>query len=108
MQHCRGCFYQALCESCDSLIFSCAAQIDDPQAQNPDQVASGITKKPVSPPPEVTLTIGEFDRRTNAPQTFPASLSVQSSALIQAPIIMMSQNRAEARDRLRAENDYKK
>jgi len=26
---------------------------------------------------------------------------------IQAPIIMMSQNRAEARDRLRAENDYK-
>src|SRR4029453_6629074 len=28
-------------------------------------------------------------------------------AAIQAPIIMMSQNRAESRDRLRAENDYK-
>ena len=28
-------------------------------------------------------------------------------AAIQAPIIMMSQNRSEARDRLRAENDYK-
>jgi uncharacterized membrane protein len=27
-------------------------------------------------------------------------------AAIQAPIIMMSQNRQEARDRLRAENDY--
>jgi uncharacterized membrane protein len=26
---------------------------------------------------------------------------------VQAPVIMMSQNRAEARDRLRAENDYK-
>ena len=28
-------------------------------------------------------------------------------AAIQAPIIMMSQNRSEARDRMRAENDYK-
>jgi uncharacterized membrane protein len=28
-------------------------------------------------------------------------------AAIQAPIIMMSQNRAEERDRLRADNDYK-
>jgi uncharacterized membrane protein len=28
-------------------------------------------------------------------------------AAVQAPVIMMSQNRAEARDRLRAENDYK-
>ena len=27
-------------------------------------------------------------------------------AAIQAPVIMMSQNRQEARDRLRAENDY--
>ncbi len=27
-------------------------------------------------------------------------------AAIQAPIIMMSQNRQESRDRLRAENDY--
>jgi uncharacterized membrane protein len=28
-------------------------------------------------------------------------------AAVQAPVIMMSQNRAEDRDRLRAENDYK-
>jgi uncharacterized membrane protein len=28
-------------------------------------------------------------------------------AAIQAPVIMMSQNRQEARDRLRAENDFK-
>ena len=29
------------------------------------------TKNPVSPPPEVTLTIGVAERRTIAPQTFP-------------------------------------
>jgi len=28
-------------------------------------------------------------------------------AALQAPVIMMSQNRVEARDRMRAENDYK-
>jgi len=28
-------------------------------------------------------------------------------AAIQAPVIMMSQNRQEARDRIRAENDYR-
>src|SRR5213592_531941 len=35
------------------------------------------------------------------------NLILSCLAAIQAPIIMMSQNRAEARDRLRAENDYK-
>jgi uncharacterized membrane protein len=35
------------------------------------------------------------------------NLILSTLAAIQAPIIMMSQNRAEARDRLRAENDYK-
>ena len=34
------------------------------------------------------------------------NLILSCLAAIQAPIIMMSQNRAEARDRLRAENDY--
>jgi uncharacterized membrane protein len=34
-------------------------------------------------------------------------LILSSLAALQAPVIMMSQNRAEARDRLRAENDYK-
>jgi len=35
------------------------------------------------------------------------NLILSCLAAAQAPIIMMSQNRAEARDRLRAENDYK-
>ena len=35
------------------------------------------------------------------------NLILSCLAALQAPIIMMSQNRAEARDRLRAENDYK-
>ena len=35
------------------------------------------------------------------------NLILSCLAAIQAPIIMMSQNRAEARDRARAENDYK-
>ena len=35
------------------------------------------------------------------------NLILSCLAAIQAPIIMMGQNRAEARDRLRAENDYK-
>jgi uncharacterized membrane protein len=35
------------------------------------------------------------------------NLILSCIAAVQAPVIMMSQNRAEARDRLRAENDYK-
>jgi len=35
------------------------------------------------------------------------NLILSCLAAVQAPIIMMSQHRAEARDRLRAENDYK-
>src|ERR1051325_11061104 len=35
------------------------------------------------------------------------NLILSCLAAMQAPIIMMSQNRSEARDRLRAENDYK-
>ena len=35
------------------------------------------------------------------------NLMLSLLAAIQAPVIMMSQNRQEARDRLRAENDYK-
>ena len=35
------------------------------------------------------------------------NLLLSCIAAIQAPVIMMSQNRAEARDRLRGENDYK-
>src|SRR5205807_5951385 len=35
------------------------------------------------------------------------NLVLSCLAAIQAPVIMMSQNRAEARERLRAENDYK-
>jgi uncharacterized membrane protein len=35
------------------------------------------------------------------------NLLLSCLAAVQAPIIMMSQNRQESRDRLRAENDYK-
>ncbi|MGE0748439.1 MAG: DUF1003 domain-containing protein [Rhodospirillales bacterium] len=35
------------------------------------------------------------------------NLALSMVAALQAPVIMMSQNRQEARDRLRAENDYK-
>ena len=35
------------------------------------------------------------------------NLILSCLAAVQAPVIMMSQNRAESRDRLRAENDYK-
>ena len=35
------------------------------------------------------------------------NLILSCLAAVQAPVIMMSQNRVEARDRLRAENDYK-
>jgi uncharacterized membrane protein len=45
---------------------------------------------------------------THAFDPYPFILLILSClAAVQAPIIMMSQNRAEARDRLRAENDYK-
>jgi uncharacterized membrane protein len=35
------------------------------------------------------------------------NLMLSCLAAVQAPIIMMSQNRQEARDRLRSENDYR-
>src|SRR5437773_5754755 len=47
---------------------------------------------------------------THAFDPFPfilLNLILSCLAAVQSPIIMMSQNRAEARDRLRAENDYK-
>src|SRR5213595_4193474 len=47
---------------------------------------------------------------THAFDPFPfilLNLILSCLAAVQAPIIMMSQNRGEARDRLRAENDYK-
>src|SRR5438094_3564375 len=47
---------------------------------------------------------------THAFDPFPfilLNLILSCLAAVQAPIIIMSQNRAEARDRLRAENDYK-
>src|SRR6184192_4892873 len=51
----------------------------------------------------VLLATGAFD-----PYPFILlNLILSCLAAVQAPIIMMSQNRAESRDRLRAENDYK-
>jgi uncharacterized membrane protein len=51
----------------------------------------------------VLLTSGPFD-----PYPFILlNLILSCIAALQAPVIMMSQNRQETRDRLRAENDYK-
>jgi uncharacterized membrane protein len=51
----------------------------------------------------VVLATGAFD-----PYPFILlNLILSCLAAVQAPIIMMSQNRVEARDRLRGENDYK-
>ena len=51
----------------------------------------------------VMLATGAFD-----PYPFILlNLVLSCLAAVQAPVIMMSQNRSEARDRLRAENDYK-
>jgi uncharacterized membrane protein len=47
---------------------------------------------------------------TKPPDPYPfifLNLMLSMLAAIQAPIIMMSQNRSEARDRARSENDYK-
>lgn len=51
----------------------------------------------------VTMLLGHFD-----PYPFILlNLILSCVAALQAPIIMMSQNRLENRDRIRAENDYK-
>ena len=51
----------------------------------------------------VLLGVGAFD-----PYPFILlNLVLSCVAAIQAPLIMMSQNRQEAKDRARAENDYK-
>jgi uncharacterized membrane protein len=58
----------------------------------------------------IWVTINGVILATRAFDPYPfilLNLILSCLAAIQAPIIMMSQNRAEARDRLRAENDYK-
>jgi uncharacterized membrane protein len=56
---------------------------------------------------------GQFDLRFSAQRLGGASsfillnLVLSCLAAIQAPIIMMSQKRQEAKDRLRSENDYR-
>ena len=53
-------------------------------------ILNGQLKKPFDPYPFILL-----------------NLCLSCVAALQAPVIMMSQNRQEAKDRLRAENDYK-
>ena len=56
------------------------------------------------------VALNSFVLATRAFDPYPyilMNLVLSALAAIQAPIIMMSQNRSEARDRLRAENDYK-
>jgi uncharacterized membrane protein len=58
----------------------------------------------------IWITVNAVILATRAWDPYPfilLNLVLSCLAAIQAPIIMMSQNRAEARDRLRAENDYK-
>src|SRR5438094_2225802 len=55
------------------------------------------------------VALNSFVLATRAFDPYPyilMNLVLSALAAIQAPIIMMSQNRSEARDRLRAENDY--
>ena len=56
----------------------------------------------------IALNVAVLASRAYDPYPFILlNLILSCLAAIQAPIIMMSQNRAEARDRLRAEYDYK-
>jgi uncharacterized membrane protein len=58
----------------------------------------------------IWIAINGIILATHAFDPFPfilLNLILSCLAAVQAPVIMMSQNRAEARDRLRAENDYK-
>jgi Protein of unknown function (DUF1003) len=52
------------------------------------------------------LGLGRIDHQLPVPDVVTQRRGA-AQAVIQAPIIMMSQNRQEARDRLRSENDYR-
>jgi uncharacterized membrane protein len=56
------------------------------------------------------IGVNSFVLSTQAFDPYPyilMNLVLSALAALQAPVIMMSQNRSEARDRLRGENDYK-
>ena len=58
----------------------------------------------------VWVGLNSFVLATRAFDPYPyilMNLVLSALAALQAPVIMMSQNRSEARDRLRGENDYK-
>jgi uncharacterized membrane protein len=58
----------------------------------------------------VWIGLNSFVLATRAFDPYPyilMNLVLSALAALQAPVIMMSQNRSEARDRLRGENDYK-
>jgi uncharacterized membrane protein len=56
----------------------------------------------------ITINVAFLATRAYDPYPFILlNLILSCLAALQAPVIMMSQNRVEARDRLRAENDYK-
>src|SRR5437899_5685522 len=56
----------------------------------------------------ITINVALLATRAYDPYPFILlNLILSCLAALQAPVIMMSQNRVEARDRLRAENDYK-
>ena len=58
----------------------------------------------------IWIALNSFVLATRAFDPYPyilMNLVLSALAALQAPVIMMSQNRSEARDRLRGENDYK-
>jgi uncharacterized membrane protein len=58
----------------------------------------------------IWIGLNSFVLATRAFDPYPyilMNLVLSALAALQAPVIMMSQNRSEARDRLRGENDYK-
>jgi uncharacterized membrane protein len=58
----------------------------------------------------IWIALNSFALATRSFDPYPyilMNLVLSALAALQAPVIMMSQNRSEARDRLRGENDYK-
>ena len=58
----------------------------------------------------IWIVFNSFVLATRAFDPYPyilMNLVLSALAALQAPVIMMSQNRTESRDRLRGENDYK-
>jgi hypothetical protein len=79
-----------------------ASLADRPESR--EEAAAGAAVVALDKPPNGFRRNGPVMSRT-AKRKFPATATCL--AVLQAPVIMMSQGRKEAKDRLRAENDYR-